>query len=104
MVASRAFPSPSAALSSAVELGVVGNQLFELRDRLLFCSLLGRVLIAAQLGEQRKEVRSTAAGGVLFFGYFRLDKQTKVSRLSGRDPTYVHSANCRNKPDQAPSP
>ncbi|MDR2874822.1 MAG: hypothetical protein LBV44_02690, partial [Methylobacillus sp.] len=25
--------------------------------------------------------------GVVFFGYFLLDKQKKVTRLSGRDPT-----------------
>jgi len=44
-------------------------------------------LIAARLGEQRREVRSTAAEGASLFGYLILGKQNKVTRLSGRDPT-----------------
>ncbi|MEZ0271752.1 MAG: hypothetical protein ACAH18_06650 [Methylophilaceae bacterium] len=55
--------SPAAAPSSTAKTGAFGNQLFEFRDRPRFCGLLGRVLIAARLGEQRRGVRSTAAAG-----------------------------------------
>jgi hypothetical protein len=58
--------------------------LFELRDKPRFMRLVRASCAAARLGEQRKGVRSTAAEGALFFGYFRLGKQTKVARLSGR--------------------
>jgi len=40
---------------------------------------MGEFPIAAHSGEQR---RNQAVGGVVYFGYFLLDKQKKVTRQS----------------------
>jgi hypothetical protein len=81
---------------AAQPTGAFGNQLFELRNSLRLCRLSGRILIAARLGEQRREVRSTATEGAFLFGYLLLGKQEKVTRLSGRIPTIKNKAGtCR---------
>ena len=53
-------------------MGAFGKRLFE--------PVLGEFPLAAHQGEQRKK---QAVGGVLFFGYFLMDKHKKVTRLSG---------------------
>jgi hypothetical protein len=65
--------SPATEPSSVRFVGDFDNRLFEPND------LLGEFPIAAHKAEQR---RRKAVGGVVYFGYFLLDKQKKVTRLS----------------------
>ncbi len=67
---SLAASSPATAPSSAIIMGAFGNRLFERSE----------FPINAHNGEQH---RKSAVGGVIYFGYFLLDKQKKVTRQSG---------------------
>ncbi|MDR2874498.1 MAG: hypothetical protein LBV44_01030, partial [Methylobacillus sp.] len=73
---------PSAALSSAAEPGDFGERLFEpWRSQGEFSEPPGSASSAREREAPREQ-------GVVFFGYFLLDKHKKVTRPSGRVPTY----------------
>ncbi|HSG92635.1 MAG TPA: hypothetical protein VK999_02910 [Methylotenera sp.] len=59
--------TPAAAPSSTITMGAFDNRLFERSE----------FPIVAHIDEQR---RKSAVGGVVYFGYFLLDKQKKVTR------------------------
>ena len=76
------FWAPSAAPSSAGEAGGFGHRLFEFRGSL-------RSVQAARASfDGRPVLRATqdtsGSWGVLSFGYFALDKQSKVTRLQAK--------------------
>ena len=77
-------PIPATALSLLSFMGNFGKRLFEPRH------FIGEFSIAAHEAEQR---RKQAVGGVVYFGYFLLDKQKKVTRLS-RESDLSHKAQC----------
>jgi len=91
------FSFPSVALSSAVEPGAFGNQLFEFRDSLRFVQAV-RASFDCRPARRAAQGSAQHRGGWRSFslGSFFLDKQKKEPRLSGRDPTCVHSAKFRN--------
>lgn len=64
--------------------------------------LLGEFPIAAHKAEQH---RKQAGGGVVYFGYFLLDRQKKVTRLSGETDLFLHKLNFQtsNAPSDPPS-
>jgi len=59
--------APATAPSSAIIMGASDNRLFERSE----------FPIVAHIDEQHRE---SAVGGVIYFGYFLLDKQKKVTR------------------------
>ncbi len=64
--------------------------------------LLGEFPIAAHKAEQH---RKQAGGGVVYFGYFLLDRQKKVTRQSGETDLVIHKLNFQtsNAPSDPPS-
>jgi hypothetical protein len=88
------------ALSSAAGPGAFGNHLFELRDSLRFVQAVRVSLIAARLGEQRKEVRSTVAEGVFSFGSFFWTSKRKNLACRGetRPPLSQHTTSLEYHP------
>ena len=75
------YPSPLSRLCIEPESGLSGANRSSSAADYVVCSLPGRVAQAAPDEALRQRIQ--AAGGVFCFGYFPLDKQRKVTRLSG---------------------